>query len=157
MLAFKEPNHFPWKSIWRTKAPSRVAFFSWSAALGKSLTLDNVRKRGIVVINRCCMCEADGESVDHLFLHCGVARKLWEVIFSHFNLSWVMPRSVMERFASWWAGGRTSSAVVWKMAPLCLLWCLWKERNARCFEDVSRNLEDLIHFFLYTLFTWTTG
>ncbi|XP_059459249.1 uncharacterized protein LOC132188734 isoform X2 [Corylus avellana] len=52
---------------------------------------------------------------------------------------------------------KKNCAVVWKMAPLCLLWCLWLERNARCFEDLSRTLEDLVHFFLYTLFSWTAG
>ena len=76
ILASKDFIPFPWKSIWRTKAPSRVTFFAWTAALGKTLTLDNVWKRGIVVINQCCMCELEGESIDHLFLHCGVAGTL---------------------------------------------------------------------------------
>ena len=35
---------FPWKSIWKTKVPPRVAFFSWTAALGKILTADNLRR-----------------------------------------------------------------------------------------------------------------
>jgi hypothetical protein len=61
---------FPWKSIWRTKAPPRVAFFVWSAALGKLLTLDNLRKRNIVLVNRCGMCKKEEESIDHLLLHC---------------------------------------------------------------------------------------
>ena len=26
---------FPWKSIWKQKIPSRVAFFVWTAAKGK--------------------------------------------------------------------------------------------------------------------------
>ena len=30
---------FPWKIIWRTKIPPRGAFFSWSAALGRILTI----------------------------------------------------------------------------------------------------------------------
>jgi hypothetical protein len=25
---------------------------------------------------------------------------------------------------------------MWKMVPLCLLWCLWRERNYRNFEDI---------------------
>ena len=41
---------FPWKSIWHTNVPSRVAFFGWNAALGKILTHDNLRKRSIVVV-----------------------------------------------------------------------------------------------------------
>ena len=33
---------FPWKSIWKQKIPSRVAFFVWTATLGKCLTIDNL-------------------------------------------------------------------------------------------------------------------
>jgi len=40
---------FPWKNIWRVKAPIRVAFFVWSAALDKILTHDNLRKRNVIV------------------------------------------------------------------------------------------------------------
>ena len=40
------PNDmFPWKLVWSSKVPSRVAFFSWTAALGKILTIDNLWKR----------------------------------------------------------------------------------------------------------------
>jgi hypothetical protein len=37
---------FPWKSIWRTKAPRRACFFVWTAAWNKILTCDNLSKRG---------------------------------------------------------------------------------------------------------------
>jgi hypothetical protein len=35
-LACQEAVSFPWKGIWRVKAPKRVTFFVWTAALGKS-------------------------------------------------------------------------------------------------------------------------
>jgi hypothetical protein len=38
--------------------------------LGKILTIDNLRKMNFIVINRCCLCKADGETINHLFLHC---------------------------------------------------------------------------------------
>jgi hypothetical protein len=91
--------------------------------------------------------------VDHLLLHCGVANALWNVIFSRFGLCWVMPGSVRELFACWWSRGRSRSAVVWKMIPLCLMWCIWRERNARCFEDTSQSFEKLLHYFLFTLYS----
>jgi hypothetical protein len=37
-----ESSRFPWKSVWRTQAPSWAAFFAWSAALEKILTTDNL-------------------------------------------------------------------------------------------------------------------
>jgi hypothetical protein len=148
---------FPWKSIWRSKAPPRVAFFAWTAACGKILTVDNLRRRGMVVVNRCWLCESDEELVDHLLLHCGAVRTLWDAFFARFGLCWVMLRSVKDLFASWWSSGRSRSVVVWKMVSLCIMWCIWRERNARCFEDSSRSSEELLHFFLFTLFTWTAG
>jgi hypothetical protein len=158
-LALSANGHsaFPWKSIWRTKAPPRVAFFVWTAVRGKILTLDNLRRRGMVVVNRCWLCESDGESVDHLLLHCGAARTLWNSFFTRFGLCWVMPSTIKDLYASWWTGGRVRSAVVWKMVPLCIMWCVWRERNDRCFEDKSRTQEELIYLFYFTLFTWTTG
>ena len=33
---------FSWKSIWKQKIPSRVAFVVWTAALGKWLTINNL-------------------------------------------------------------------------------------------------------------------
>ena len=72
---------FPWKSIWRVKAPSRVAFFIWSAAWGRILTCDNLKKRGFVLAGWCCMCKNADEMVDHLLLHCYVARHLWSSVF----------------------------------------------------------------------------
>jgi hypothetical protein len=41
---------FPRKSVWRTKVPLRVAFLVWSVALGKILTMDNLRKLHVIVV-----------------------------------------------------------------------------------------------------------
>jgi hypothetical protein len=77
-----------------------VAFFAWTAAHGKILTVNNLKRKGMVVVNRCWLCEADGELVDHLLLHCGTARALWNAFFARFGLCWVMPSSVKELLAS---------------------------------------------------------
>ena len=34
---------FPWNTIWKPKVPIKVSFFLWSAALGRILTMDNLR------------------------------------------------------------------------------------------------------------------
>uniref|UniRef100_A0A7N2LNM8 Ubiquitin carboxyl-terminal hydrolase n=1 Tax=Quercus lobata TaxID=97700 RepID=A0A7N2LNM8_QUELO len=71
--------------------PPRVAFFSRSASLGKVLTIDNLRKRRIIVLDWCFMFKRCGESVDHLLLHCPVAFELCSLVFCLFGLHWVMP------------------------------------------------------------------
>jgi hypothetical protein len=89
------------------------------AVLGKVVTLDNLRKRHLIVVNRCC--KFDEDTVDHLFLHCEIANELWYVIFSRFRLAWVMPSSVVDLFACWWTRGSSRSAIVLKMVPLFLI------------------------------------
>jgi hypothetical protein len=42
----EEPRSFPWKSIWKMKAPPYIAFFLWATALGRILMVDNLRRPG---------------------------------------------------------------------------------------------------------------
>uniref|UniRef100_A0A2N9G315 Lon N-terminal domain-containing protein n=1 Tax=Fagus sylvatica TaxID=28930 RepID=A0A2N9G315_FAGSY len=87
--------------------------------------------------------EADGESVDHLFLHCDLARELWNMAFSSFGMYWVMPKQIVDVLASWKGRlGRHKNRHVWEAVPHCVMWRLWRERNARTFEDRERNILD---------------
>jgi hypothetical protein len=92
--------------------------------------------------------------VDHV-LHCGVVYAFRIAFFSHFELSWVMPRRVVNLYACWWTSGSPQSAVVWKMVPTCLLWCLWREMNDRNFENHERTLEEIKSLFFKILYFWT--
>ena len=62
---------FPWNSIWGVRAPRRVVFFFGTAAWGRVLTKDHLRKRGCTIMDWCCLCKSNGGSVNHLLLHCG--------------------------------------------------------------------------------------
>ena len=48
---------FPWKGIWTSKIPSRVTFFIWSAALEKILTIDNLWKKNVWLLDWGYMCK----------------------------------------------------------------------------------------------------
>ena len=87
-LSFYPPTllSFPWRMIWQSKVPPRVAFFSWSASLGKILTTNNLRKRRVLVLDWCYMCKSCGELVDHLLLHCPIACELWSLVFCLFRI-----------------------------------------------------------------------
>jgi hypothetical protein len=47
------------------------------------------------------MCKRNGESIDYLLLHCDVARAQWSVLFSLFNVTWVMNGRVIDLLACW--------------------------------------------------------
>lgn len=99
------------------------------------------------------MYKKNGESVD-LLLHCEVTRVLWDEIFQMINVVWVMPLRVVDLLGCWRKmQGCHQVAAVWKMIPLCM-WCIWMERNARCFKDKERTIAKLKKFFLHTLLFW---
>jgi hypothetical protein len=79
-------GNLPWKCVWKAKVPSRVAFFIWTVALGKILTTDNLRKRRVIILDWCSMCKASGESVNHLLMHCSIARDLWNMVLILFGV-----------------------------------------------------------------------
>ena len=76
----------PWKSIWKTRAPPRVAFFVWTAALRHILTTDNLRRRHVIILDWCCLCKNSGESISHLLMHWSATREVWNFIFSIFGI-----------------------------------------------------------------------
>ena len=71
-------------------------------ALGKILTANNLRMRGIVIMVWCFMCKKYGENADHFFfLHCEMAKELWYIIFCIFGVYWVMLNLVLDMFVCW--------------------------------------------------------
>ncbi|KAL0006957.1 hypothetical protein SO802_008459 [Lithocarpus litseifolius] len=92
------PIIFPWKGVWKVKAPRRVSFFVWTVVWNKILT---------------------------------------------------------DTLLGWWNWPGKLSSRIWNLAPLCLMWCLWKERNGRTFEDMESSDDQLLASFSGTLFDWS--
>ncbi len=111
-----------------------------------------------ILVSWCCMCKADGESVDHLLLHCPYAKELWDMIFALFGIQWVMPKRVIDEFNCWqWSLVRQQNDVIWKTIPHCLMRCLWRERNARTFEGCELSVVELKLQFYHSLLNWMSA
>ena len=93
---------FPWKGIWKVKAPRHVSFFLWTATWDRILTGDNLQLRGFDFVDWCIMCCCCGETVDHLLLRCEKAHHLWCFAFKIFGISWIPSRTVLDLLFSWW-------------------------------------------------------
>ena len=100
----------------------------------------------------CILCKRNGESINHLFLHCPVTIGLWHKLFNLAGLAWVPPRSIEDMLVVAFKGLGNSlrGKTLWQITCLTLLWMVWQERNNRIFEDKGRTEEmlwDLILFF----------
>ena len=132
-----------------------VAFFLWTAAHGRILTLDNLMLKGRPLANWCCMCCCDGKSIDHLLLHCPVAHSLWAFMLQAFGIYWVMSGLLAGLLSSWhqWLGKHNSE--IWNLVLGCLMWIVWLEQNHRSFEDKELTLEELKILCQCSLLEWS--
>ena len=51
--------------------------------MGGILTVDNLIKKNLPLVNCCCLCRCNEETVVLLFLHCKIAHALWSEVFSY--------------------------------------------------------------------------
>ena len=66
-----------------------------------------------------------------------------------------MPGTIVSLLFAWriWLG--TYSSKVWNMILACLMWLVWKEHNARTFEDIEKPIDMLKNLLARTLFEWS--
>ena len=69
VLASTMPSSSPKAKIWRFKAPQTVITFGWMAFLLKTVTMDNLIKCNLPIVNGCPMCLLEAETVDHCVLY----------------------------------------------------------------------------------------
>ena len=96
------------------------------------------------------------ETIDHLLLHCSRTKVLWDLLFTVFGVSWVLPYSVKETLLSWhgsFVGKKRNK--VWRAAPLHIFWTVWKARNCLAFKDDVVSIQRLKYSFIFCLWTET--
>ena len=154
-LRYSPPRDFPWRSIWNPIVPPKLGFFAWEASWGKVLTLDQLKRKGIPLVNRCRLCEENEETIDHLLIHCSRAKLLWDFLLAITNLHWVFPCTVRQLLLAWQSAsiGKKRKRV-WMAAPLCIFWTLWMERNRVVFENEVPSAHRMKSFFLFSLWSW---
>ena len=127
----------------------------WTATHSQILTLDNLMLRDRLLVNRCCMCCCNEESVDHILLFCPITHSLWMYMLRLFRIDWVMLGSVADLLFCWyhWLGKHNSD--IWNLVPGCLMWTIWTEQNWRSFENTGKSVVQLLELCQQTLFDWS--
>lgn len=89
----------------------------------------------------CFLCQEKEESNNHLFLHCRITDVWWQLFLALAETQWMMQRITKDLL--WcWNNTKTKNTQKkwWRMAPVCIRWTVWKERNNRCFENRTSSI-----------------
>jgi len=70
------------------------------------------------------------------------------MVFQMFGVEWVMPRRVVDLLACWNRRVGHNDINIVSTIPSFLMWCTWRERNARSFDNRERMSSDLQTCFL---------
>lgn len=68
--------------------PSKISLFMWNSYLDKIPTLIYLKTRSLNLENTCVLCTKEEELVDHIFIHCLMARKMWDFDESEWFMFW---------------------------------------------------------------------
>lgn len=104
--------------------------------LGGILTMNNLGQRKVMMVNACPMCLAEKESIDHLWLNCKTAESMWKLILGWFHCYEPCPNSIPSLFEYWRMGSKRGKSMR-NLSFMAVVWSIWKERNRRCFDELS--------------------
>ncbi|KAJ9693399.1 hypothetical protein PVL29_012251 [Vitis rotundifolia] len=117
---------FPTKFVWNSPVPFKVKAFVWLVAHKKVNTNDLLQLRRphkALSPDICKLCMKQGESANHLFLHCSVTLGLWHRLFQLAKLDWVPPRSISDMMLINYKGfGNSKRGIgMWQNASIALI------------------------------------
>eukprot|EP00253_Pinus_taeda_P033781 PITA_33781 len=132
-----------WRIVWERNWWPKVSIFIWLASKNKILTWDRIQKKGFIGPSRCCLCNSEGESRDHLLLHCPFAKTLWINTKRDFGKPENAPCEFNDVVFQWNKEVFQCKVVrrAWDLISGFSLWMIWKERNHRIFQNSAMEPE----------------
>ncbi len=147
--------------VWKSKVPLRVKLFLWLAAKNRILTADNLAKRGWIGPSICVLCGDNQENLHHLLLDCRYTKALWDGLLHRQTACPGPLHSITGYFISRWRllrssmSGHQRDSFDTGFAATC--WEIWKERNARLFNNCVLSAAIFEDRVLATTNAWATA
>eukprot|EP00253_Pinus_taeda_P006873 PITA_06873 len=140
----EQPDIMPWTDkVWDSLQWPKIRTFLWLLMQKKTLTWENLLKKGFRGPSRCPMCLKEAETMNHLFNSCDWASQLWHWMEEILEASDRNRDSIQETIINWRRNFSRIRRVdsIWKCTPGFIAWTIWKERNRRIFTEEVRNIE----------------
>jgi hypothetical protein len=131
----------------KAKAPPHCKFFIWLVHLDRCWTSERLQRHNLQSNGPCALCSQEAGTIHHLLLSCIYAKEVWYKLLRRVGFWYLMPVQ-QPLMAGWWIQQWKRVA---KELPkgldtfVCLVcWSIWKERNARVFNNKSLQAARLV-------------
>ena len=127
-------------TVWDSDAPLKCNFFAWLACLNRCLTADNMLKHGWPCDPICPLCRSCNEPSLQILLHCPFSCQVWCLVQMKLQITLNPRPTAASSLNLWWLdqihnkpkeAARSMNTVI-----NLVCWSLWKERNARVFNNL---------------------
>jgi len=101
--------------VWKSRAPSKVVFFSWQLILDRIPTRLNLSHCGVPLPTRdlgCVFCDAPSESSVQLFLSCPSILPVWYQVSRWLGWEFVIPMDLAQLFLCFTSLGRGKRVMI---------------------------------------------
>ncbi|XP_071685055.1 uncharacterized protein [Lolium perenne] len=126
--------------VWKAWVPPKCRFFAWLAVQNRLWTSDRLAIRGWPHQPNCQLCRCQPETARHILFECRYSKRIWQQ-----TASWLHCPSLLNDLGSgrdtvlqYWhaiAASPSTSRKGLQTAVILVGWEIWKERNARVFNN----------------------
>jgi hypothetical protein len=128
-----------WSKVWNPALWPKISTFLWLVVHNRTLTWDNLQKRGFIGPSCCVLCLQHEETKEHLFNGCQYSQQIWDYGAQLMRRSNRRRGSINDTIDNW-SGTPFHNPIlnhIWTILPGFTLWQIWKERNKRIFHSQS--------------------
>ncbi|CAA0830665.1 Polynucleotidyl transferase- ribonuclease H-like superfamily protein [Striga hermonthica] len=130
----RDPDRVLWKLIWRTQVPQRVRSFLWLTAHDRLLTNKERFRRHLSASAEYEACGAS-ESTLHVLRDCPCAKQMWHRLLPPCTAHAFFQQALRTWLRSNLSGSPRGPDKHWSSRFAFGIWCSWKWRNERTFEN----------------------
>lgn len=149
----------PWSGfnhLWKSFAPLKAQLMAWRLVHNRLPTRDNLSKRfELAPDGKVCCCNLDLETAAHFFLQCTATYQIWCRMFVWIGAHWAPAgeiKSHFVQFSSLLGRGKFRKRLgsLW----ICVVWVLWRWRNAVIFDHKEWDLRRIEEEIKCRFWSW---
>ncbi|KAL8532344.1 hypothetical protein ACS0TY_008806 [Phlomoides rotata] len=143
------------KIIWNKLVPLKTITHSWRFLWDRLPTKINMLRRNILNSQsnlKCVLCNNKEETAKHIFFECEMSHKVWMHCYRWLGFSTVLHSNPCLNLLAFYYLFRGKKGRL--KAATCVVWLIWKGRNAFIFEGVEFQIEKIVEELKARVWSW---